>query len=111
MTDNGARKPTLRIDTVDHGPAASWLTLSGEADVATLDELDEALARIHLVGAQSVHFHLADLRFCDLPTLRRLRRFAADARQAGHDVMTCRPSGCVRRIAGLLDCRHDLGVL
>ena len=101
----------LRIDLVDHGPTAFWLTLSGEADMATIAKLDETLDRISLRGARTVHLHLAELEFCDAPTLDRLSSFALAAKQAGHTVITCRPSWCVRRVAGLLDCRQELGVL
>jgi anti-anti-sigma regulatory factor len=111
MTGNSSRSSTLRIDTTDRGPAAFWLTLSGEADIATLAELEEALARVHLHGAQSVHLHLADLKFCGVETIDRLSNFARHARRAGHEVMSCRANLFVHRVANLLECRQELGLL
>lgn len=111
MTFHDAHSSTLHIDAASRGPAAFWLTLSGEADIATLAELEEALARVHLQGAQSVHLHLADLQFCDIETIDRLSSFARDARLAGHEVMSCRANRFVHRVAHLLECHQELGLL
>ena len=111
MTGDSLRVSTLRIETYTRGQAATWVTLSGEADIATLAQLEAALAGISLRRSQSLHLHLSDLQFCDAASLRQLKNFAIEARQTGHAVMTCRPSWCVRRVAGLLHYSSHLGLL
>ena len=53
MAGNDSFLPTLHIEALSRGPAAFWLTLRGEADIATAARLDEALARVSLLSSQS----------------------------------------------------------
>lgn len=53
MAGNDSFLPTLHIEALSRGPAAFWLILRGEADIATAARLDEALARVSLLSSQS----------------------------------------------------------
>lgn len=111
MADRSSRISTLRIHTRTWGQITRWVVLSGEADIATRAQLQETLAGLDLHDTESLHLHLSQLEFCDVASLRQLGDFALRARQTGHQVMTCRPSWSVRRVATLLDYTHDLGIL
>jgi anti-anti-sigma factor len=100
----------LRIETVDRSDA-TWVVLCGEADIATLQQLEFALTRIQLRGVRSVHFHVTALDFADAATLRQLTMFARQAQQSGHEVRTCGASPTLRKIAGLLRIQADLGLV
>lgn len=97
----------LRVETVHHDDAA-WVVFYGEADIATLEHLEEALARVVLDGTKSVHLHVADLDFADVATLRRLSVFVRQAKRAGHDVQTCGASPTLRKVARLMSLHDDL---
>lgn len=99
----------LRVETV-HREDAFWLVLRGEADIATLEQLEDALAHVELDRAKPVHLHLTDLDFADVATLRELTNFARQAKQAGHDIKTCGATPTLRKVALLLSLHQDLGI-
>lgn len=99
----------LSVETINRTDAA-WLVLQGEADIATLEELEAALTRVQLSGVKSVHLHLADLDFADVSTLCQLTDFARRARESGRDIRTCGARPIVRKLAHLLSFQDDLGL-
>ncbi len=99
----------LRVETLKRDDAA-WVILQGEADLATLQDLETALARIPLDDAKVVHLHLDRLTFADVATLRRLTAFARNAKLSGHDIQTCGANAMIRKVARLLAVHEDLGL-
>lgn len=99
----------LRVETVRRDDAA-WVVLQGEADLATLQELEVALSRIPLDDAKVVHLHLDHLTFADVATLRQLTAFARTAKQSGRDIQTCGANSMIRKVARLLAVHEDLGL-
>ena len=97
----------LEIKSVKRENTA-WVVLRGEADIATLEDLQAALARIELSDIDSVHLHLPDLDFADVATLRQLTLFARQARHAGRDITTCGAKPILRKVAHLLGFHDDL---
>lgn len=99
----------LRVETIKREDAA-WVILQGEADLATLQDLEAALTRIPLDDAQVIHLHLDRLTFADVATLRRLTAFARGARQSGRDIRTYGANPMIRKVARLLAVHEDLGL-
>lgn len=107
---NGAADThTLRVETVKREDVA-WVILQGEADLATLQELEAALTRVQLDDTKAVHLHLARLTFADVASLRQLTMFARSAKQAGRDIRTCGANPTLRKVARLLEVHEDLGL-
>src|SRR5512139_1177185 len=98
----------LRIKTIK-GEDIAWVILQGEADIATLEDLQAALEHVELDCAKSVHLHMSELDFADVATVRRLTIFAKQAKQTGHRIKTCGASPTVRKVARLLEVQDDLG--
>ena len=105
-----ARYPLVRGMGEGYRPQVPVLILQGEADLATLQELETALARIHLDDAKAIHLHLDRLTFADVATLRRLTAFARSAKQSGYDIRTCGANPMIRKVARLLSVQEDLGL-
>ena len=99
----------LRIETVKRENVA-WVILQGEGDIATLQQLEDALTRISLDDAESVHLHLDRLDFADVATVRQLTRFARSAKDAGRDLRTCGAQPAIRKVARLLAVHKELGL-
>lgn len=99
----------LHVETVKHDDAA-WVIVQGEADLATLQELEVALTRIPLDDARVVHLHLDRLTFADVATLRQLTAFARTAKQSGRDIQTCGANPMIRKVARMLAVHEDLGL-
>jgi anti-anti-sigma factor len=99
----------LKIETT-HDEEAVWVILQGEADIATLQQLETALARVGLDGAERVHLHVTDLDFADVATLHQLTSFARKVRQRGREVHTIGARPILRKIAQLMCVHHDLGL-
>ncbi len=99
----------LGIDTAVNGSAV-WISIRGEADISTLERLDDALEHTGLNGARSIHLDLSELDFADAATIRRLTVFAIRAKQTGHDIHTCGVSPTFRMAALVLGVRDQLGL-
>jgi len=72
----------FEIDTVRAGPAL-WLRLSGELDLASVEELEEAICVAEESTAREIVIDLADLEFMDSAGLRVLLRAHTRTRQDG----------------------------
>lgn len=99
----------LRIETI-RGEDIAWVNLRGQADIATLRDLEAALEHVELDGAGCVHLHVNDLDFADVATIRRLTVFAKQAKRAGREVKTCGANPTLRKVARLLRVHEDLGL-
>lgn len=99
----------LTIETTTEGDIA-WVILQGEADVATLEQLDTALQRLELEGSRLVCIHATALNFADAATVDRLADFARKATRAGLDVKTVDASPVLRTVAHLLGVEDALGL-
>ena len=99
----------LRIETIG-GDDVVQVVLRGEADIATLEDLDAALEHLELDGAKLVHLDLTGLDFADVATVRRLAVFARQAKRTGHDVNACGASQILRKVAGVVDDQDELGI-
>lgn len=93
----GAKDPLSILETSTPGR----VRLIGEADLATLDELDEALGRLaaHL---GDVTLDLAELEFLDAGSVGSLLR-AATALPPGRRLVLAHPRGVVAKVLVLLD--------
>lgn len=100
----------LRIETLTAEDSARVI-LQGEADIATLRDLDTALEHVELGGAATVQLELDGLEFADSATIRRLAAFAREAKRTGHDVQTCGASPTLRKVARMLNVQDDLGLV
>jgi anti-anti-sigma factor len=100
---------TLRVETVKREDVA-WVIVQGEADLATLQELEAGLTRVQLDGTKAVHLHLSRLTFADVASLRQLTMFARSAKEAGRDIKTCGANPTLRKVARLLRVHEDLGL-
>jgi anti-anti-sigma regulatory factor len=99
----------LCIKILDRDDSA-WVILQGEADIATLGDLEAALAHLELDDAKPVHLDVTELTFADVATIRRLAIFAQRARQAGHSVRTCGARPGLRKVANILRLQVDLAL-
>lgn len=99
----------LRIDTSCRGDAIT-LRLSGEADVASAEELARRLASLRLDAGAAVRLDVTALRFVDTTTVATLAVFARSARSHGHSISTRGSSALFRRIAELLGLTDALGL-
>lgn len=92
------------------GEVSTWVVVSGEADVADVPGLDDALERVPVDATPLVHLDLSELTFADSRAVRRLADFAVRARGAGRDVRTSGASQLVRRVATVLGVQDELGL-
>jgi anti-anti-sigma regulatory factor len=100
----------LRLEvTRDYG--AVRVRLVGEADFADVDRLRAAFDAIDLDGVQRVSLDVTDLGFADAAALHELSSFARRARTTAHDVKTSGARPILGRVARLLGCHADLGIL
>lgn len=102
--------PTFLTINIEHNEQSVWVRLRGTADIATLSELEVALARFDLDGQHSVQIDVSDLTFVDVAALRRLVSFAVEARRRGRDVTTRGARPALQRMADLLEVRDALGL-
>lgn len=103
------RDTCLRVETITRESAA-WVIIHGEADLANLEHLEDALARVELNDAKWVHLHVSDLDFIDVATLSRLTAFAQWVRQTGRDIATCGARPMLQKMARILGYQTDLGL-
>lgn len=99
----------LRIEIIKDEDVA-WVVLLGEADIASLADLEADLGQVELDGVKSVHLDVTELAFADTATVRRLTVFAKRAKQAGRHIETWGASRTLRTVAHLLEVQDDLGL-
>ena len=100
---------TLGVQVLD-GHDSTWVILEGEADIATLAHLRDALGQVVLDGARPVQLDVTELVFADVATIRQLATFARQARQSGHSVRTCGAGPTLSKVATILGFRTELGI-
>ena len=99
---------------VERGVSSVLITLLGEHDISTSDEVRRALAGAR--GAELVVVDLADCTFMDSTVLGVLASAQRHVRDAGGRVVAVNASGIVARaleitgVGQLLDLRHDVDV-
>jgi anti-anti-sigma factor len=108
-SSTNADRPLLHVESI-HADHTVAIVLRGEADIATVDHLEDLLGRIPLNGARSVRIDASGLDFFDVAALRRLTGFADRARQAGREVTTDGARPIVQRMARLLELDEVLGL-
>ncbi|MFC5178548.1 STAS domain-containing protein [Nocardioides taihuensis] len=101
---------TLGVRVLDRDDGV-WVILRGEADIATLAELEAALARVELDVPGPVHLDVTELTFADVATIRSLATFARGAARTGHGVRTYGSGPTLRKVATILGFDTDLGIL
>lgn len=99
----------LSVEIIARGSTAS-IVLHGEADMASFECLEAALSGFELNGEASVDLQVADLRFCDVPSMRQLTLFARQVTQAGRVVTTSGAAPIVHKLARLMNVERDLGL-
>jgi len=97
----------LRIESITSIHHASIL-LIGEADFATVDQLDAALATIGPAETRAVHLHVAELHFV-AAAMHHLASFARHVRRLGHNLNTCGANATFTKVARVLHVHDDLG--
>jgi anti-anti-sigma regulatory factor len=97
----------LRIESITSIHHASIL-LIGEADFATVDQLDAALATIGPAETRAVHLHVAELHFVDAAAMHHLASFARHVRRLGHNLNTCGANSTFTKVARVLHVHDDL---
>jgi len=91
LAGSTTRPPALRVSLAPEG-MATVVVLQGEADVASLPALSEALDRIIARHKGPVIIDLADTAFIDSATVRALSRAAATLDKAGRSLSIRAPS-------------------
>lgn len=89
----------LSVSAVSSGPSLV-VSVAGEADWVTSDQLRDQLMQTLAYGPRSVVLDLADLKFCNLRGLGALHEFCDVARQASVDVTV---RGISRQLTWLID--------
>jgi anti-anti-sigma factor len=100
---------SLKIETIE-GEDVAWVILQGEADIATLRDLEVALDQVELDDIECVHLDLSELRFADVSTIRGLAFFAKRVKQSGRNIEALGANPTLRMVARLCDTRDDLGL-
>jgi anti-anti-sigma regulatory factor len=99
----------LRIESITSLHHVSIL-LIGEADFATIDQLDAAFATIRLAETRAVHLHVAELDFVDAAAMHHLASFARHVRRLGHNLNISGANSTFTKVAHVLDVDDDLGL-
>jgi len=91
-------------------PGVLCVSIDGEADLCTLDQLTRRLRDLDLGDGVHVQLELTQLRFADVATVRLLGCFARHAHHTGHQVTTQGAGNTFRKVALLLGVQDDLGL-
>jgi anti-anti-sigma regulatory factor len=86
-----------RHPTFWFGRSGPSLTLVGEVDVSSIDDLDQLLDHLQLTSRGSLTFELPDLTFIDVAGTRRLAAFQRSMAASGRTVLFRRLSPAARR--------------
>jgi anti-sigma B factor antagonist len=87
----------FEVRTENDGPAAT-VAIDGELDLATVDQLDAALAEVESNGATTVVLDLDQVAFMDSTGLRCLLRARRRAEQSGRRLRLVRVPPDVDRL-------------
>jgi anti-anti-sigma factor len=93
------------------GEVSTWVAVAGEADVADVRGLDDALSRVPVDATPVVHLDLSELTFADSQAVRRLADFAVRVRASGREVRTSGANRLVRRVATVRGVDDELGLV
>jgi ABC-type transporter Mla MlaB component len=91
-------------------PGVVCVSIEGEADLCTLDQLTRRLRELDLDEGVQIQLELTRLRFADVGTVRLLGSFARQAQRTGHYVTTHGTSNTFGKVAALLGVLDDLGL-
>lgn len=95
------------LQLLHHGSVVSAqearITLSGEADLTVLADLETALRSAELRPGRLIRIETADLTFTDVACFRRLVAFGHQAQQAGATVQIDHTPYLLRRLQHWLD--------
>jgi anti-anti-sigma factor len=106
-----ADDPVPDLDVVVmHCETNTCILIEGEADIASVGALAQALVEVDVTNSQAVELHLAGLRFCDAAGLGNLADFARRVRAAGSPVTAYEPSAMLRKMAQLMSLENELGI-
>ena len=92
---------TLRA-SVSAGESGPVITLSGQADMSTVAELDELVTGQLADGTQHLTVDVAGLDFADTASIRVLLLAARTLRQRGGDLVLLRPQRTLARVLEIL---------
>ena len=99
----------LRVETITDKETTRILIL-GEADIASVNHLDAALAAIPLDDTRSVLLDVSELDFFDVAVLRSLIVFAQRVKRTGRDITTCGTTPMLHDVARTLELQDELGL-
>lgn len=85
------------------------VVLAGELDLASVDELERAVAELKVAGFQSIVIDLHEVDFIDSTGLRMLIALRNDAKRNGHALKLVSPGPTTSRIFGITGTRGPFG--
>ena len=91
----------LRVATTRHAREA-WIEIRGELDIATLDQLRDALSGVDLADVDAIFLDLRQLTFCDVTGSRLLLQFECAAQSCGHETTFIGARPTTRKVMSLL---------
>ena len=99
--------------SVEHGRDEVMVVVVGELDLATADELGQAVAQVLAAAVTDIALDLRGVEVIDSTGLRMLLSLRNDAKRTGHALTLVSPAPTVQRIfavtgtLGLFDWRVD----
>lgn len=99
--------------SVEHGRDEVTVIVVGELDLATADELGQAVAQVRAAAVTDIALDLRGVDVIDFTGLRMLLSLRNDAKRHGHGLTLVSPAPTVQRIfaltgtRGLFDWRVD----
>jgi anti-sigma B factor antagonist len=100
----------LQVEHTTHGGVAA-LTFTGDLDIATLAEAEEAVAAVEQAGPAAVVIDLSGLGFLDSSGVRLVLQADARAREAGRRLAVVLGHGRSLRLFEVLGLVHRLDVV
>jgi anti-anti-sigma regulatory factor len=85
-----------------------WIDVRGDADFTNHRQLHEMLAQIDVDGAESVHFDLSGLTFCDVFAFRQLLKFGTQIRSQGRMVYMHGATSPIMQMAWFLKATDEI---
>jgi anti-anti-sigma regulatory factor len=99
--------PDFAIETVAR-ETELWIDVRGDADFTNYRQLHAVLGRIELNGAQSVHFDLSGLTFCDVFAFRQLIKFGTQIQAQGRTVYVHGATSPIMQMAWFLKATDEI---